>query len=165
MPEIAVTMSIAAFMTAMAIPRFSSMMRSNQLDDITRTLMQDVKRTRALAAAGKTISEGPPRIRAQFAGIRIDSPYRYSIFIDPDDDSQNVDTIDVHTVDLGEYGGEANVRVLYPVPGSQIRFSKDGGTTAVLIVVADLGKHQKRVIEVTAGGQTRVRPYDDTKDD
>lgn len=159
LPETMTVMTVTGVMLGVAVPKFGAMMRSNQLEKHTRALAVAIKRTRTLAVSGMIIEEGPPLVRATVAGIRVDTPYRYSVFVDRDGDSTNFNELDVVTVDIPE----GPIRIYKPEPGTQVRFEKNGSTTTTRFVIADPDKRQYRSIELTAGGQVRVQPVDETQ--
>lgn len=156
--ELLVTIGIMALLAGITVPRYVTMNRENRLDRMARSMVVDLKRTRALAAAGQVISAGPPLVKTRIAGIRIDSPTRYAVFLDPDDDAGNFNEIDVRTIDLTDTDRAGNIRITSPGPGTQIRFERNGGTNTIDIVIADPERSRRRGIELTAGGQTRLRP-------
>lgn len=153
--ELLVVVSIVAIGTALAAPHFATSMRDKKLSAASRALISDIKRTRAVAVSARALSNGQ---RAQAAGLRFDTSTRYAVFIDPDDNAQNMNEIDLETVDLLDIASDGAVRIISPGPGTQLRFRRDGSTTTSYLLIGDPERRKRWQIEVTAAGQVRLEP-------
>ena len=159
-PEMLVVVAILALMAGLAIPKLSEGMRRNKYDKLARNFVRDIRRTRALAATGRVIemdtTTNAAPVRARVAGIRIDSPTRYAIFLDPDTDDSNYNEVDIELIDLELEDPTGAMKIQSPAPGTQIRFLRTGSTHTTNIVFMDTETQKMRSITLTAGGQTRV---------
>jgi prepilin-type N-terminal cleavage/methylation domain-containing protein len=156
LPEIMIAVGIAGMLAALAVPRFGDMVHRSRLNGTARSLAADLKQARSLAVTRRVLQPGTDGPRAVQAGLRIDGPTRYALFLDPDDDPTNLNEVDVQLVDLTSIDASGGLRIEAPAPGTQIRFDPDGSTTATELVLTSAAGGGSRHIELTGGGQTRV---------
>lgn len=155
--ELVVTLGVLSVVSAIAMPRMSEALRANRLNSVSRQVLGDLRRARGLAVSGRTIDEGPPALKIRAAGIRIDTPYRYSVFIDVDDDPENFNEVDVHTIELDKIDPQGTLQITKPAAGTRIRLDRRGGTRRTIsVVIEDAGRGRSRQILLTSGGQARL---------
>ena len=153
--EIVVVLALVGLMGAIAIPWFARSARQSRLSSLARELAAQVQVARSEATSRRQISAGPPPVVVRFAGIRIDSATRYTVFADADADPANGE-IDVDIVDWLARAPNTHARIVQPAPGSRIRFRQDGTTTAVIVLIDDVGLGQRREVRINGVGQATV---------
>jgi len=156
--ELAVTLAVFSVVSAVALPRVATVMRSQKINSVARHVLGDLRRARAVAASGRVIDEGPPIRRIKAAGIRIDTPTRYSVYMDLDRDPDNSNDVDIRTVDLADIDPEGTLQISEPTAGTKIRFGGDGGTDqTITFVIENVTEEREREILLTQGGQARLK--------
>lgn len=155
--EMLIALTVISMAGAVTVPMIATMTRESRLNSEARLIIVSLRRARQLAAVSPKVqvASGVEQ-RARVAGIRFDSPTRYAIFVDPDTDPANFNEVDMETIDLADRDRQQKSRITAPALGSQIRFERNGTTSAATIVVEDSERGRKRIISLTAGGQARL---------
>jgi Tfp pilus assembly protein FimT len=153
--ELVTVMVIITATVAMSVPLFARSARRDDLRKASRGLAADLARSRSLAASGYRTNVSPPWLpgdRTMNAGIVINGPSSYSVFIDKDATS-NGNEITVAVVTLPNF-----VTIAAPPAGTEIRFRPNGTVVNVSnVVVTDNQIGLSRTVVLTGGGALRVQ--------
>lgn len=159
--EMLIVVAIIGVIAAVTIPAMTQATDGAKIHGAARMLLAHVAKVRQLAATGRDDPSWNPGDKAVQAGLLI-NPTGYSIYMDKDDDPNNGNEVTLQVVD---YTTDAigntratRVRVVSPVPGTDIRFRRNGTLTSnndVLVVLQDNGGKEER-IRIYYGGTARL---------
>lgn len=152
--EVMVVVAIVAIMGTIGIVSFTRMRQKGDMRDASSAILNDLRRARSIAKSG-AIPPGslPPGQRTMQAGIRIQNPTTYTIFVD-NDGLANGTEADLEVVNIQQAYGP-NFQIVQPAAPAEIRFRRNGTLNLpanVDVVLQDNYDGSQRTITVTYGG-------------
>jgi prepilin-type N-terminal cleavage/methylation domain-containing protein len=151
MIEMVVATALIGVVSAMAVPLFGRLQRTQQFRDTTRHLSSALLSAKSLAATGRRQAGWAGTDRVTTAGVHVLSANSYVVFIDRDG-VRDGDEIIVKTVILPNA-----MSIVSPAAGQEIRYRGNGTVANPLnVTLLDTERNRRRTIVISGGGAVRI---------
>lgn len=166
--ELVIVLAIIGVLAAVVVPSFTRVKERQELNDLARRTLVDLRQARTIGASGRTIGDGftenttpingpgdpTGAVRVRFGGIRIASTTSYTVFGDNDNIANNGGERDIAAIDFTTNNRGTRVRIAEPAPGTEIRFHPNGTRASGpgTMVLEDATTGNRKTITITAAG-------------